>query len=93
MMRQCWEKSPHDRPTFKELYSTVSKYIERVAGYLDMGFNPFSGREGAATGMESNEGKREGEDKDVEGDSFQFQLIPPSIPTNVTNTVFTNITD
>ena len=44
LMSQCWEKVPENRPTFKELYSNISKFIERIAGYLDMGFNPFTGR-------------------------------------------------
>ena len=44
-MGQCWEKVPENRPTFKELYSNISKFIERIAGYLDMGFNPFTGGE------------------------------------------------
>ena len=39
---QCWKMSPEDRPTFKELYSSVSKFIERIAGYLEIGFNPFT---------------------------------------------------
>ena len=43
LMSQCWEKVPENRPTFKKLYSNISKFIERIAGYLDMGFNPFTG--------------------------------------------------
>ena len=43
MMRKCWETSPDDRPTFKELYTNANKCIERIAGYLEMGFNPFAG--------------------------------------------------
>ena len=39
---QCWKMSPEDRPTFKELCSSVSKFIERIAGYLEIGFNPFT---------------------------------------------------
>ena len=42
MMRKCWEISPDDRPTFNELYTNTSKYIEHIAGYLEMGFNPFA---------------------------------------------------
>ena len=38
---QCWKMSPEDRPTFKELCSSVSKFIECIAGYLEIGFNPF----------------------------------------------------
>ena len=57
---QCWKMSPEDRPTFKELYSSVSKFIERTAGYLEIGFNPFT----AAVA-----GEGEGEDiKEEKGD-------------------------
>ena len=45
MMSKCWETSPDDRPTFKELNKNTSKYIEHIAGYLEMGFNPFDGGE------------------------------------------------
>ena len=39
MMRTCWELEPD---TFKELHTITSKYIEQIAGYLDLGFNPFT---------------------------------------------------
>ena len=42
-MMKCWEMMPEDRPSFKELHVITSKYIERIAGYLEMGFNPFTG--------------------------------------------------
>ena len=42
MMRKCWETSPDDRPTFKMLCTNTNKYIERIAGYLEMEFNPFA---------------------------------------------------
>ena len=41
MMMKCWEMKPENRPSFKELHLSISKYIERIAGYLEMGFNPF----------------------------------------------------
>ena len=43
MMMKCWEMVPENRPTFKELHINTSKYIERIAGYLELGFNPFLG--------------------------------------------------
>ena len=43
MMMKCWEMMAEDRPSFKELHKKTSKYIERIAGYLEMGFNPFTG--------------------------------------------------
>ena len=42
MMKKCWEIMPEDRPTFKELRKNTSKYLEHIAGYLEMGFNPFA---------------------------------------------------
>ena len=35
--------APEDRPTFKNLYLTISDYIEQEAGYLQLGQNPFDG--------------------------------------------------
>lgn len=43
MMMKCWDIVPENRPCFKELYMITSKHIERIAGYLEMGFNPFVG--------------------------------------------------
>ena len=43
MMKKCWEMAPEDRPAFKQLYKNTSIYIERIAGYLELGFNPFAG--------------------------------------------------
>ena len=47
---QCWKMSPEERPTFKELCSSVSKFIERIAGYLEIGFNPFTAVATSASG-------------------------------------------
>ena len=41
MMRACWHFVPDDRPTFKEIRSNTSKYIEQIAGYLEIAYNPF----------------------------------------------------
>ena len=43
MMRKCWEMKLDDRPSFMELYKSTSKYIEHIAGYLELGYNPFTG--------------------------------------------------
>ena len=43
MMKKCWEMEPDKRPSFKELHTLTSNYIEQIAGYLDLGFNPFAG--------------------------------------------------
>ncbi|CAI8011569.1 Fibroblast growth factor receptor 4, partial [Geodia barretti] len=50
IMIRCWHMAPEDRPTFKELYCSVSQSIERDAGYLQFGFNPFTGGGGEGGG-------------------------------------------
>ena len=40
-MMKCWSKEPDDRPPFTEIVTTISKYTECIAGYLDVNFNPF----------------------------------------------------
>ena len=45
MMKKCWETIPEERPNFKELHKNTSKYLEHIAGYLEMEFNPFVGGE------------------------------------------------
>ena len=41
-MMQCWSTDPNKRPAFNDIARTLSGYIETLAGYLDMNFNPFS---------------------------------------------------
>ena len=81
MMRKCWETSASDRPTFKELYSNTSKYIEHIAGYLDLGFNPFKS-------------KKRVEEDEVEERGFEspvaIQVTPASVETNLAHTTFTD---
>ena len=64
-MRQCWEKVPDNRPTFKELYSNISKFIEHIAGYLDMGFNPFTGG-GTEEGEDASKDEMELAENEIE---------------------------
>ena len=64
MMNQCWQMAPENRPTFKEMYSTISAYIEHEADYLQLGLNPFAGS--FAGGMEESEVEDDGEDGEVE---------------------------
>ena len=59
IMMQCWKMSPEDRPTFKEICSNVAKFIERVAGYLEIGFNPFTGGEVGEVGVDEEKGEWE----------------------------------
>ena len=56
--------APEDRPTFKQLFLTISDYIENEAGCVQLGQNPFAGR---FTGdMEEVEVEDGGEDGEVE---------------------------
>ncbi|CAI8036254.1 Tyrosine-protein kinase Dnt, partial [Geodia barretti] len=66
IMKQCWQMMPEERPTFTELYFTVSNIIERMAGYLQVGYNPFLGRgdEEKAEEMEEEEEEEEKEEKE-----------------------------
>ena len=92
--------APEDRPSFKELYSSVSKSIEREAGYLQFGFNPFTGGGGGGREEVNGKGKggdvggSEGEDKEGEGEGatsgVAINVIPPSLDTNGAHTVFSN---
>ena len=68
IMGQCWQMEPRDRPTFKEICSTLSKLIECEAGYLQFGFNPFTdgGEEGVGEVEGGEEGRRNIEDEEEE---------------------------
>ena len=92
-MRKCWEKTPQDRPSFKELHTTTSKYIEHIAGYLGMEFNPFAGDEDAVK-EEASKCANIMADGDQEDEGvFQFTVIPPSVESNETHSDFTKATD
>ena len=57
-MMKCWETALEDRPSFKELHKATSKYTEHIAGYLEIGYNPFTGIERVKT-IKNNEPKDE----------------------------------
>ena len=76
MMLQCWEAMPDKRPSFDVLYKNTSKYIEGIAGYLEIGMNPFAGQDYNETGKVNNvkiEEKIEGVEPVV-----NVQITPPS---------------
>ena len=64
---------PEERPTFTELYLTVSNIIERMAGYLQVGYNPFLGRgdEEKAEEMEEMEEEEEEEKEEKENNNVK----------------------
>ena len=61
MMKKCWEVVPDERPDFKQLHKNTSTYIERIAGYLELGFNPFAGMEDVSRVEEKKTEDEEGE--------------------------------
>ena len=65
MMRKCWEMLPEKRPSFKDLYTNTSQYIEHIAGYLDLGFNPFAAAKRA---------KSVAEEKPMENENKYYNL-------------------
>ena len=66
-MAKCWQTVPENRPTFKEISSIILQFIEHIAGYLQIGFSPFT-EEDEVKGVEMTRKdlkieKREEEDK------------------------------
>ena len=61
----CWKMSPEERPTFKDLCCNVSNFIEHIAGYLDVGFNPFSNVERGDEGKEDNKYNEEEQEEEM----------------------------
>ena len=62
MMMKCWESSPKERPSFSDIYKDVTRVIARIAGYLDVGYNPFTGQEKEKCAVED-------ENKEIQGNS------------------------
>ena len=58
---ECWKMSPEERTTFNDLCHTISKFIEHIAGYLDIGFNPFTTVEGGEERKEEGVKERDEE--------------------------------
>ncbi|CAI8055172.1 Hepatocyte growth factor receptor [Geodia barretti] len=63
MMIQCWEMAVEDRPTFSEISLTISKFIEHIAGYLQMGYNPFKRGAGKGEAEEDEDDEHKEEDE------------------------------
>ena len=74
---------PDDRPSFKDLHTNTSKYTECIAGYLEMGFNPFSGVSRVKSTVVENE--------EVGFESaVAIQETPASVETSVAHNTFTD---
>jgi serine/threonine protein kinase len=90
IMKQCWEMVPEDRPSFKELSPIISSLIERIAGYLQIGFNPFTG--GGGRDRECEEGKEEERDGEKEEEVEPEAETPVTQSANEAHTISTNTT-
>ena len=64
-MLECWEAALDNRPSFEELYKDISRYTERIAGYLELEYSPFSGVDSEAAINESGPKTEEGETESV----------------------------
>ena len=79
MMLQCWESAPDNRPYFKTLYTNTSKFIEGLAGYLDVGFNPFATTTASELGEEEDANEMSGNEKGPPELVVTVKVIPPSV--------------
>ena len=72
-MIKCWEFEAENRPSFQELHKNMSRYSERIAGYLDMS-SPFTRSEWSTTYGEVEE--------DMPDPGIPIQVYPPSLKTS-----------
>ena len=82
MMLECWESAPDKRPSFKTLYRNTSKFIEGLAGYLEVGFNPFVAQTATEPGDEETTNERSEDEEGEEGldkPVVTVKVIPPSV--------------
>lgn len=40
-MMICWSEEPEKRPRFSDIVKMVDNRMDDIAGYLDVGYNPF----------------------------------------------------
>ena len=40
-MMMCWTEDPEERPNFGDMIKLLDNRMGTIAGYLDMGYNPF----------------------------------------------------
>ena len=79
MMLQCWELAPDKRPSFKTLYKNTSKFVEGLAGYLEIGFNPFEAGTPSEPGKQEATTKRTEDEREEMQTAITVQAIPPSV--------------
>ena len=80
MMLQCWESMPDKRPSFKTLYTDTSKLIEGIAGYLEIGFNPFTAGDTAIAAREEESTNERSDREDKEEESPVTVQVNPGSP-------------
>ena len=78
MILHCWDIMPENRPTFQDLYANTSKFIEAIAGYLEIGMNPFSGQTTSTNGGDSSEACDMEYGEEDFGPTVSVNIIPPS---------------
>ena len=94
MMMKCWELLPENRPSFKELHENTSRYIEHIAGYLEMGFNPFAGMGFTMTEeVQASAGRMNNEEDKNQIESPVIQDTPISGEPSAEDGTFTNTND
>ena len=82
MMLECWESAPDKRPSFKTLYTNTSKFIEGLAGYLEVGFNPFAAQTATEPGDEEATNERSEDEEEVQildEPVVIVKVTPPSV--------------
>ena len=66
-MLGCWELEPNGRPSFSDLVSSLSRVLEAMAGYMDVG--AFGQLQVQPLKSESGDGTRVGEQPKDHGSS------------------------
>ena len=76
-MIKCWEFEPQNRPSFQELHKNTSSYIARIAGYLEVSYNPFEGAGGNT--LQGKEEEEEEEEESLPDPGIAIEVHPPSL--------------
>ena len=65
MMIKCWELKPEERPSFQELHDNTSSYAKKIAGHIEMTYNPFEGADGNTLQEKEEEEVRDMSDPEI----------------------------
>ena len=85
-MVKCWEYKREDRPTFRHIHTSTASYIERIAGYLEMNYNPFYGMQGQGEALAGHSRAQElaGEDELLTAQVYSSSLHQMASPEHST---------